>query len=253
MKLVVDLYNFSTKRYVPLMIVLILLILFVVFDGYQIFNLRVMQLEGYKVSMFVAEHWVVSSVLYVLVFAAFVSISAPGAFIMAVMGGFLFGPIVGGVLSVIAATLGALCLYEILYHAVGGDVDRRLSPFAKEIKNGFDDHGFFYMVILRVAPVFPFWVANLVPALLGIKRSVNALTTLIGIAPICFVYAGIGAGAASLLERGHLLDIKKLLTDSAILLPLNGIILLATLPLMVRLWCYYKDQRSSGSSPGKII
>lgn len=247
MKYMINTYNFATKRYVPLILVLLLLILFIAFDGYQLFNLRELQLQGDKITMFVAEHWIIAPMFYILVYAAFVCISAPGAFIVTMTGGFVFGPLLGGTLATVAATLGALALHEILVHALGRDVNVRLSPFADQIKNGFNDHGFFYMVILRVAPIFPFWVINLVPAILGIKSRVNILATFFGIAPACFIYAGIGAGAASILQRGHLLTMDKLLIDSAILLPLNGVVLLGALPLMVNLWCYYKNQKNMGS------
>lgn len=235
MKYLIGLFRFATNRYVPLILVLILLLSFILFDGYQLFNMREMQLHGDNISMFVAEHWILAPIFYFFIYIAFVCISAPGAFILTLIGGFLFGPVVGGALATIAGTLGALSLYEIMHRALGKDVGVRLLPFADEIKNGFNDHGFFYMVILRVAPIFPFWVTNLVPALLGISRRVNLLTTFFGIAPACFVYAGTGAASSSLLQRGHLLTIDSLLTDNAILLPLNGIVIVGVLPLILSL------------------
>lgn len=248
MKYLIGLYKFATNRYVPLISVLVLLILFVLFDGYQLFNLREMQLQGDRISLFVAERWILAPIFYFLIYIAFVCISAPGAFILTMIGGFLFGPFFGGVLATIAGTLGALILYEIMCRALGKDVDVRLLPFADEIKNGFNDHGFFYMVILRVAPIFPFWAINLVPALLGISRRVNLLTTFFGIAPACFVYAGIGAASSSLLQRGHLLTIDSLLTDHAILLPLNGIVILGVLPLILSLLRSGKEQTMQDKS-----
>lgn len=248
MKFIVGLYSFATKRYVPLILVLLLLILFVALDGYQLFNLKDMQIKGDKINLFIAEYWFVAALFYTLFYIAFVCISAPGAFILTIIGGFLFGPIFGGALATIAGTFGALMIYEIMHRALGKDVAVRLQPFADEIKNGFSDHGFFYMVILRVAPIFPFWAVNLVPALLGVRRRVNMLTTFFGIAPACFVYAGIGAGSASLLERGHLLTLEKLFSDSAILLPLNGLVLLAVLPLILGLLRSSKEQNMHDSS-----
>lgn len=248
MKSIVGLYSFATKRYVPLILVLILLILFVALDGYQLFNLKDMQVKGDEINLFIAEHWVLAPLFYALFYIAFVCISAPGAFILTIIGGFLFGPLFGGTLATISGTLGALLIYEIMHRALGKDVNVRLRPFADEIKNGFKDYGFFYMVILRVAPIFPFWAVNLVPALLGVRRRVNALTTFFGIAPACYVYAGIGAGSASLLERGDLLTMEKILSDSAILLPLNGLVLLGVLPLILSLLRSSKEHTMHDSS-----
>lgn len=248
MNLIVGLYNLATKRYVPLILVLLSLVLFVALDGYQLFNLKDMQAKGDEINLFIAEHRILAALAYALLYIAFVCISAPGAFIITIIGGFLFGPILGGTLATIAGTFGALLVYEILNCALGKDVNVRLQPFANEIKNGFSDHGFFYMVILRVAPIFPFWVINLVPALLGVRRRVNVLTTFFGIAPACYVYASIGAGSASLLERGHLLTMEKLLSDSAILLPLNGLVILAVLPLILSLLRSSKEQNMHDSS-----
>lgn len=244
MTYIVDLYSFAKKPYVPLLIVLIMLLLFVVFDGYQIFDLQYLQHKSFQIHNLVSDHWFLAPILYMVVYATCVGISAPGAFIFSILGGFMFGPFFGAFLAILSASGGALIIYEVLSHAVGNDVKNRLSPFAQEIRQGFEQHGFSYMIIMRVAPVFPFWVVNLVPALLGINRRVNAITTFFGIAPSCLVYSFVGAGAASVISRGHLLTADLLLTDSAVLLPLNALVLLLALPLIVKMWCHYKQEHS---------
>lgn len=244
MKWVIDIYNFMTNRYVPVILVLFSLILFVAFDGYQLFNFRAMQLQEDRLHVFVGEQWFFTSIVFVLVYAAFVGISATGAFILAILGGFVFGPFWGGIIASIASTLGALVIFEITHRAIGDDIDKRLTPFSNEIKQGFSNHGFLYMLILRVAPFLPLWVINLVPALLGVSRKMNALITFIGVAPTNFVYAALGAGAASILQRWHLLDISNALTDSAIILPLYGIVFIGVLPLAAKTWCDYIDHKS---------
>ena len=121
MSLIVDIYGFIKKPYVPLIIIMFLLLLFVIFDGYQLLNLQLLQYQESQILTFVGEHWLLSPLLFMLIYAAFVGISAPGAFILPIIGGFLFGPLLGATVSIVGAFSGAMIIYEIMHRAIGNE------------------------------------------------------------------------------------------------------------------------------------
>jgi uncharacterized membrane protein YdjX (TVP38/TMEM64 family) len=86
-------------------------------------------------------------------------------------------------------------------------------------------------LFLRLVPVFPFWLVNIVPALLGMRLWPYTLATLIGIIPAAFVYAGVGSGFGLLIERGEAPNLG-LIFEWRILLPLLGLAGLALVPVL---------------------
>ena len=89
--------------------------------------------------------------------------------------------------------------------------------------------------VLRLVPLFPFWLVNLVPAMLAVPLSTFAAATLIGIVPATFVYAGVGNGLGAVLDRGEAPDFGLVL-EPRVLLPLLGLAFLALLPVVYRRW-----------------
>lgn len=151
---------------------------------------------GHRVQLqgFVAAHPVLAAVLFVCCYAAAVAVSFPGAALLTAGGGFLFGTLAGGTLAVIAATTGALVIYGVARTSFGEGLARRAGPFLLRFEKGFRSNAFLYLLSLRLAPVFPFWLVNLAPALVGIRLRDHAASTVLGIIPGTFAFAAIGAG-----------------------------------------------------------
>ena len=99
------------------------------------------------------------------------------------------------------------------------------------LEEGFRRNSFSYLLFLRLVPIFPFWLVNIVPALLGMKPGRYALATLIGIVPGAIVYAGIGAGFGMLFESGEMPNLG-IIFEWRILLPLLGLAALSLLPIV---------------------
>lgn len=137
---------------------------------------------------------------YVLLYAALVAISFPGASLLTLAGGFLFGGFVGAVGTVIGATAGAVLIFLIARSSFGGSLERRAGNFAARMAEGFRRDAFNYLLSLRLAPVFPFWVINIVPAILNMRLAPFVLATFLGIIPGTFAIAYIGAGLGSVIE-----------------------------------------------------
>jgi uncharacterized membrane protein YdjX (TVP38/TMEM64 family) len=109
----------------------------------------------------------------------------------------------------------------------------RAGPWLASLAEGFRADAFSYLLVLRLVPLFPFWLVNLVPALLGVPLRTFALATALGIVPGCLVFASVGAGLGHLLERGEEPDLDLIL-EPRVLLPLLGLATLALLPVLWR-------------------
>ncbi len=183
----------------------------------------------------VESHLGLAALAFVLVYAAAIALSVPGGAVLTIAGGFMFGSIFGTLLVVVAATLGATAVFLIARSALGDPLRARAGPFLKRMEAGFQQDALNYLLVLRLIPLFPFWIVNLVPAFLGVPLRTYVLGTFIGIIPGSFVFASVGAGLGSVLDSGQEFSPASVLTPQ-IVIALVGLALLALLPVAHRKW-----------------
>jgi uncharacterized membrane protein YdjX (TVP38/TMEM64 family) len=149
----------------------------------------------------VAAHRVVAILTFIGIYAAAVTLSFPGAALLTVVGGAIFGALTGGLAAVTAATLGATVIFLITKFAcgcvAGGGWTRRAAPLAEKLAAGFRKDAFCYLLFLRLVPLFPFWLVNLISAPAGIALVPFVAATALGIIPATFAFAFFGAGLSS--------------------------------------------------------
>ena len=149
----------------------------------------------------VEAHPLVFALGFFLIYVVAVACSFPGAFVLTIVAGFVFGVLGGGVLVAVAATLGATILFLAARTAVGASIADRVGPFASRFAAGFREDAFNYLLILRLIPVFPFFIVNIAPALFNVRTSTYVAATFLGILPGTFVFAWVGSGLESVLEK----------------------------------------------------
>src|SRR5262245_3039264 len=139
-----------------------------------------------------AQHPLLAPVIFVAVYALMVALSIPAAAVMTMAGGFLFGLWLGGALAIVAATMGAVLLFQLARFVIGDAVRTSAGSYVRRMAEGFKRNAFSYLLALRLVPIFPFWAVNLVPALAGVRLRSFAAATLIGIIPGTLAYAAVG-------------------------------------------------------------
>lgn len=184
---------------------------------------------------FVEDKGMLAVGAYVGVYALTVAFSVPGATVLTLAGGFLFGTLAATGYAVTGATAGAVAVFLAARSALGGVLRDKAGPWVERLEGGFREHAFSYMLFLRLVPLFPFWLVNLVPAVLGVPLGVYALATLVGIVPGALVYASVGNGLGAVLDAGGRPDLRLIFAPE-VLLPLVGLGVLALLPVAVRRW-----------------
>ncbi len=176
------------------------------------------------------------SALFVGAYILIVAFSLPGAAVASMTGGFLFGLIAGTALNVVSATIGASAIFLAARWGLGATLTAKLETSEgtiKKLKEGLRENEISVLFLLRLVPAVPFFVANLVPALVGVKFRNYLVTTALGIIPGAIVFTWIGVGLGGVFDRGETPDVS-LLWEPFVIGPILGLCVLAALPILIK-------------------
>ena len=221
---------FSLGRIIPLGILVAGLTAFFALDLAQYISLNALKEHRELLQSWVTNYGAMSALVFAGIYALAVAFSIPGAVFITIAGGFMFGPYLGTVYVVIGATVGAVGVFLAAKYAVGDLLRAKAGPAIQRMEAGFRDNELSYLLILRLVPIFPFWLINLAPAFLGVSVRVFFAATFIGIIPGGFVFALVGAGLGSIFDRGETFSMSGILTPE-IVAALVGLALLSVLPV----------------------
>ncbi len=190
----------SWQRYLPLLVIAVALA-GVWYSGVtQYLSFEQLLASRAKLAGFIDANLALSLLIYAGIYVVAVALSVPGALILTIAGGFLFGGWLGGAVTVVAATLGATLLFLAARTSLGETLAARAGPWIGKLRDGFQQDEVSYMLFLRLVPVFPFWLVNLAPAILGVNLRTFIWTTFVGVMPGTFAYSLAGAGLDSIAE-----------------------------------------------------
>jgi uncharacterized membrane protein YdjX (TVP38/TMEM64 family) len=221
------------RRWWPLAAIAVGIVLVFAFDIDQFASFQHLKAHHQRLSEFVAAHYVEAILAFFALYVTFVALSLPGAIWLTVAGGFLFGITVGAIVAVLAATTGASLLFLATKTSLGDYLHEHAGPWLAKVERGFADNQWSYLLMMRLFPAIPFFIANLVPAFLGVRLPVFIVTTLIGIIPATIIFATVGAGLGSVLKTSTDLSLHSLLTPQ-VEGALIGLALLAALPIAIK-------------------
>jgi len=189
------------------------------------------------ISEFRDENFILSIIVFWLFYFLLIVFSLPGAAVASVSGGFLFGLNLGLIINVTAASTGATVLFILVRYGLksfkynqSNDFDNN---FAVTLKNGLIQNQISIMLILRLVPLVPFFLANILPALVGVRLVNFMWTTVIGIIPGGIVFTWIGVGVGQVFDRNEYPNLE-LLFSPMILGPILGLATLLLLPIILR-------------------
>ena len=174
-----------------------------------------------------------AALVFVAVYAAGIVLLPPSGTLMTLTGGFVFGAAAGTGLVVIGATAGATALFLVARFALGDWLRKRAGAGIQRMRAGFCENELSYMLVLRLVPLFPFWLVNLAPAFLGVRLRTFVLGTFFGIIPGTAVFAVFGAGLGGILDANQELSLAGVLTPE-IVGALIGLALLALAPVVYK-------------------
>ena len=190
------------------------------------------------------SNWLATVAVFVALYIVAVAFSVPGATWLTLIGGFLFGTWLGAALVVPAATVGAVLIFLAARTALGDSLRQRAGKWIAPMEKGFREGEISYLLIMRLVPAVPFFVANLAPAFFGARLWTYVWTTFLGIIPGTVVYISIGAGLGEQLARGEAPDLS-VITQPHVLGPLLGLALLAAMPLVLKKLGFLKGREDA--------
>lgn len=181
-------------------------------------------------------HFATLALAFVSAYVVIVALSLPGATVASVTGGFLFGLSTGTALNVVSATIGASIIFLAARWGLGRTLSARLDASegnVRRLMDGLRNNEISVLFLLRLVPAVPFFVANLLPALVGVRFFNFVWTTALGIVPGALVFTWIGVGLGEVFDRGEDPDLS-LLWEPQVIGPVLGLCVLAALPIVVR-------------------
>lgn len=144
--------------------------------------------------------------LYAAIYIVIASLSLPGATVMTLAGGTIFGLEVGAPAAVISAAIGATVAFWVARHVLRDAVHRRFGDRMAAINAGIEHDGAFYLFSLRLVPVFPFFVINLLMGLTVIRTRTFFWVSLLGMLPATIIYVNAGTQLAALTTLSDILS-----------------------------------------------
>jgi uncharacterized membrane protein YdjX (TVP38/TMEM64 family) len=181
-------------------------------------------------------NYLLTVLAFLLAYIAIVALSLPGGTVATLTGGFLFGLFPGVLYNVLGATLGAILIFLAARSGFGEKLSAKLSTgggAAARLIEGIRQNEWSVLFLMRLVPVVPFFLANLIPAFTGTRLSVYAATTFLGIIPGALVFTSVGSGLGKVFAMGEKPDLSILFT-APVLGPILGLAALAALPMLLK-------------------
>lgn len=219
------------KRFIPLLLILFALGLIISTGLHHYLTFESLKAHRSVLLEWTASHRLFATLSFMVVYILAVAISIPGAAFLTLAGGFMFGPVIGSILVVISATLGATVLFFAVKSSFGELLAAKATGWVDRLRRGFQNNAFSYLLFLRLVPLFPFWVVNIVPALLDVKARTFIIATFFGIIPGSVVYVFVGNGLGHLFETNQSPNLSIIL-DPVIFYPLLALAGLSLVPVI---------------------
>ena len=229
------------KKSLPLIMIAALTALFFASGLHEYLSFEQLREHRLELNAWVASQPVLAALVFILTYIVVVAFSLPGGTIMTLAGGFLFGAVWGGLYTVVGATLGATAIFLIAKTSLGDALLAKAGKSIQSMKAGFQDNALSYMFVLRLVPLFPFFIVNLAPAFLGVPLRTYMIATFFGIMPATFVFSLAGSGLGKVFEQGENFSIAGILTPE-MMGALVGLALLSLVPV------FYKKLKGKGAS-----
>ena len=184
------------------------------------------------------SNYMLTVLLFIAAYITVVTFSLPGATIASITGGFLFATFPGLLFNIVAATTGASLIFLAARWGMGEKLAAKMEASegaVKKFKDGIDENQWSMLFLIRLLPAVPFFVANLVPAMVGVPLHRFVITTFLGIIPGTVVITSIGAGLGHVFTSGKMPNLG-IIFEPMILFPILGLCALAALPMLLKLF-----------------
>lgn len=220
----------SLKKWLPIAVLAAGLGAFFALGGDRYVSFSALAEHRNQLVDWVATWPIVTRLVFALIYIVTVAFSLPIGSLLTVAGGLMFGLIEGTALVVVAATFGATLVYWVAKTSFGTFLREKAGPFLARVEGGFNENALSYLLVLRLVPIFPFWLVNIVPGLLNVPVRTYILATLVGIIPGTFAFVSVGNGLGAVVEQGKAPGLE-VLAQPEVLIPIVALSLVSLIPI----------------------
>ncbi|MFN2288728.1 MAG: FAD-dependent oxidoreductase [Chromatocurvus sp.] len=194
------------KKLIIASVIAIAIAVYIIFDLGRYLSLGFLQQQLGAIHAFYADNTVLSWSLFLVVYIVVTALSIPGAAIMTLAAGAIFGFTTGLILVSFASTIGATLAFLVARYLFQDSVQRRFGAQLKTINDGIEKDGAFYLFTLRLVPIFPFFLINLAMALTPLRTWTYYWVSQVGMLAGTAVYVNAGTQVAQLESTGDILS-----------------------------------------------
>jgi uncharacterized membrane protein YdjX (TVP38/TMEM64 family) len=198
----------NKNKIIVFLLLLTLTFCFYYFDFHKGLSLDTIKNNKELIIAFVEANRLKSIIYFALFYIISTALLIPGASILSLTSGFLFGWRLGGLISIASATLGAVISFLVTRYLLGSYLQSKYATQLQQFNKELNENGIYYLLTIRFIPLFPFFLINLLCGLTVTSLKLFALTTFIGIIPGGFVYAFAGEQLSKLNSLQDLLSWK---------------------------------------------
>ncbi len=195
------------KKIAVLLAVVMLIAGFFLFDLHQYLDFSYVKLRQALITDYFHTYPVKTVLIFFLAYFAVAGLSLPGAGVLSVLAGAIFGLPVGAVTVLLAATAGATVAFWLSRYIFHDFVQNRFGNKLRAVNTGIERDGAFYLFTLRLIPIFPFFVINLVMGLTPMRTAVFSSVSLLGMLPGSIIFVNVGTQLADLESLGGILTL----------------------------------------------
>ena len=220
-------------KLLPIIVLLLGIVVFFALGGHHYLSLEVIKNNYQNLVDFTKDNFVTSCLIFSVAYILIVAFSIPGASVMTLLGGFLFGVYVGSILVVFSATIGAVIVYLAVKSALGEVLKSKAKGNIEKMRNGFENDAFNYLLSIRLVPIFPFFIINIACGMLGVKFRDFFWATFLGIIPGSIIYVWVGTGLGFALKQGEDLNLG-IIFQPQFIVPIIALALLSLAPIFYK-------------------
>lgn len=222
--------NYSVKRGLIILAALLGFSALIYYSGLGHFlSLEGLQKQSGAMKIAVENNYFHSVLFFIIIFALLVTLTLPVVGPLTIMGGYLFGIFPGFLYSLIASTFGSMFSFLIIRYALSSLLRNRYKEQLALFQEKMQKHGYSYLLMLQLLSVIPFVVINTLAAVTHVPWHTLFITTLIGSAPLIFMYAWAGR------QLGTISSVHDILSPQLLLI-LIILALMALLPIVFKKW-----------------
>lgn len=219
------------KRLVVLALFVVLIVLVLSTGAQDFLSQKALRANRQALLDFVGDNYIGAVASFMVIYILAVTFSIPGAVWLSIAGGFVFSAGPATAYIVIAATIGATLVFLLARYVLGDMLRSKAGGAIERMRAGFQEDAFSYMLVLRLVPLFPFFIVNLVPAFLSVPIRTYVVGTALGIIPGAFVFALVGSGLGAVFDAGGDIDPGAVLFRPEVIGSLLGLAVLALIPV----------------------